>query len=129
LSTATLEVIMGFRRSDFPAKVFDFPLGQINLSETELALRFGPGVVPEPEPFTYPGPVLLWSLEAEDGQCIVLEHHLSQKSMTVLCAEPMNLKLALQSLGIAQERVTWAQTQAEITKFELATQASNNSSH
>jgi hypothetical protein len=118
---------MGFRRSDFPAKVFDFPLGQVDLSETELALRFGPGVVPEPEPFTYPGPVLLWSLEAEDGQCIVLEHHLSQKNMTKLCAEPMNLKLALDSLGITQERVTWAQTQEEITRFERAVRASNKS--
>ena len=118
---------MGFRRSQFPARVHDFPIAQINLSEAELILQFGPGVVPEHELFTFPGPVILWSLEADDGQFIVLEHHLGQKSMTELCAEPMNLKRALSSLGIAEDRVTWEQTQEEICKFQLAIQTSNKS--
>ena len=118
---------MGFRKSQFPARVHDFPIAQINLSEAELILQFGPGVVPESEPFTFSGPAIFWSLEADDGQFIVLEHHLSQKNMTALCAEPMNLKRALSSLGIAENRVTWEQTQEEICRFELATQASNKS--
>ena len=111
---------MGFRRSDFPAKVYDFPIAEIDLSESELTSRFGPGVLPEPELFTFPGPVVLWAFEADDGQCIVLEHHLSKENMTVLCAEPKNAKLALSTLGVAPDRMTWEQTQEEITRFEMS---------
>ena len=50
---------MGYRQTEFPAKVIDFPIAQLDFSEQELIETFGAGVVPDPEPFTFPGPVKL----------------------------------------------------------------------
>ena len=108
---------MGYRQTEFPAKVIDFPIAQLDFSEQELIETFGAGVVPDPEPFTFPGPVKLWALVTDDGQHLVLEHHLGQEKITVLYAAPMDLTLALASLNIEKDRVVWEQTQEKINKF------------
>ncbi len=89
-----------------PIDVKDRPLATLKLSRGELTRRFGNGVVPDVEMFTFPGSIHVWPLRLDDGQRVLLMHHI-EKDLTELYANPEDVDRALRGIGVASTLVTW----------------------
>ena len=94
------------KRLTLPVNVDDRPLAQLDVPEEELVRRYGDGVTPIIEPFTYPGPIRVWAIMLDDGQVVLLERDLTE-GFTLLHANPPDLQRALTGLALPAECVTW----------------------